>query len=344
MPEIVGVRFKRAGKVYYFDPAGIELKIIDSVVVQTARGVEVGQVAIAPKQVLQSDVTAELKPIVRKASAEDIKRAQEFAAREKAALGDCARMVTRMKLPMKLVSAEYNMDGTRLTFYFTAEERVDFRELVRELTSFFKTRIELRQIGPRDQAKLVGGMGRCGRLLCCVSFLSEFDPVSIKMAKEQDLPLDPMKISGVCGRLLCCLAYESRQYHEAKEKMPRKGQPVNSPSGPGVVVGGNPLKETVLVELESQATVEVPLADITPRVEPLKEKRPEPEVEPPSEAERPQPKERPVRPRPPQIDKVTIDEYHARPENGPKGPTAAPGGAPTSEKPAGPEAPPGQSA
>jgi cell fate regulator YaaT (PSP1 superfamily) len=265
MPDIVGIRFKRAGKVYYFDPTKIDLKVNDNVVVQTARGVEVGQVVIAPKQVLESDLTVELKPILRQATDEDIKRAREFASREKNSLVECGKTVSRLKLPMKLVSAEYNLDGGRLTFYFTAEERVDFRELVRELTSFFKTRIELRQIGPRDQAKLVGGMGRCGRPLCCVSFLSEFDPVSIKMAKEQDLPLDPMKISGVCGRLLCCLGYENAQYREAKEKMPRKGQPVDTPSGPGQVVGGNPLKETVLVELESQATVEIPLAQITLR-------------------------------------------------------------------------------
>jgi hypothetical protein len=163
---------------------------------------------------------------------------------------------------MKLVSAEYNLDGTRLTFYFTAEERVDFRELVRELTSFFKTRIELRQIGPRDQAKIVGGLGRCGRPLCCGSFLTEFTPVSIKMAKEQDLPLDPMKISGVCGRLQCCLAYESTQYREAKALMPRKGQAVETPAGKGFITGVFPLKETVIVELETQASAEFPLAQI----------------------------------------------------------------------------------
>ena len=262
MPEIVGIRFKRAGKVYYFDPAGIELKVYDYAVVQTARGVEMGQVTIAPRQVLESELTAELKPIIRKATGEDIRCAQDFAARESSALNECSRMIAKLKLPMKLVTAEYNLDGSRLTFYFTADERVDFRELVRELTAFFKTRIELRQIGPRDQAKLVGGLGRCGRCLCCISFLSEFSPVSIKMAKEQDLPLDPMKISGVCGRLQCCLAYESQQYHEAKSQMPRKGQPVETPAGPGIVIGSNPLKETVLVEMESKAETEFPLSQI----------------------------------------------------------------------------------
>ncbi len=262
MPDIVGVRFKRAGKVYYFDPAGIELKVYDYVIVQTTRGMELGQVTVGQKPVPPSEITAELKPIVRKASEEDIKRAQDFAAREEAAMNECEKMIARLNLPMKLVSAEYNLDGSRLTFYFTAEERVDFRELVRELTSFFKTRIELRQIGPRDQAKIIGGLGRCGRALCCANFLTEFTPVSIKMAKEQDLPLDPMKISGVCGRLQCCLSYESEQYRKAKSLLPKKGQQVNTPSGAGIVIGGNPLKETVMVELESKASVELPISEV----------------------------------------------------------------------------------
>jgi cell fate regulator YaaT (PSP1 superfamily) len=275
MPDIVGVRFKRAGKVYYFDPAGIDLKVYDYVVVQTARGVELAQVTIAPRQAAASEITVELKTITRKASEEDVKRAQDFAARENQALIECNKLVTKLNLKMKLVSAEYNLDGSRITFYFTAEERVDFRELVRELTAFFKTRIELRQIGPRDQAKQVGGMGRCGRSLCCGSFLSEFNPVSIKMAKEQDLPLDPMKISGVCGRLQCCLAYESSQYRESKSLLPRRGQRVKTPEGVGVVIGGNPLKETVLVEMESQAETEFPLSQITTIQEPSGAKTPE---------------------------------------------------------------------
>jgi cell fate regulator YaaT (PSP1 superfamily) len=262
MPEIVGVRFKRAGKVYYFDPGGTSIKVYDYVVVQTARGMELGQVTVAPKQVLASELTAELKPIVRKATEEDIKRAQDLAAKEDSALIECDKMIARLNLSMKLVSAEFSLDGGRLTFYFTAEERVDFRELVRELTAFFKTRIELRQIGPRDQAKMIGGLGRCGRGLCCGSFLTEFNPVSIKMAKEQDLPLDPMKISGVCGRLQCCLAYESAQYREAKALLPKKGVQVSTPIGVGTVVGSNPLKETVQVEMESKAAVEFPLIQI----------------------------------------------------------------------------------
>ena len=262
MPDVVGVRFKRAGKVYYFDPAGADLKVYDHVVVQTARGMELGQVTISPKQVLASEITAELKSIVRKANTEDVNRANDYAAKEENALKECAKIITKLNLPMKLVTSEYNLDGSRLTFYFIADERVDFRELVRELTSFFKTRIELRQIGPRDQAKMIGGLGRCGRALCCASYLAEFNPVSIKMAKEQDLPLDPMKISGVCGRLQCCLAYESSTYHDIKASLPKKGQRVNTPSGDGFVTGVYPLKETLMVELENQSTAEFPVSQI----------------------------------------------------------------------------------
>ncbi len=271
MAEIVGVRFKRAGKVYYFDAAGIDLEANDYVVVKTTRGLELGRVLIAPKQVLASEVTKGLKPVVRKAEPEDIKRAQEFEEKEAEALTECGKLITKLGLPMKLLAAEYNLDGSRLTFFFSATERVDFRELVRELNSRFKVRVELHQLGPRDEAKLIGGFGRCGRPLCCVDFLAEFSPVSIRMAKEQDLPLNPMKISGICGRLLCCLAYESEQYRAMKEKMPKQGQRVSTPMGVAKVVGGNPLKETVLVELKSQATVELPLSKITIEEQPPKE-------------------------------------------------------------------------
>ncbi len=262
MAEVVGVRFKQACRIYYFDPVGVALEPNDYVVVETAHGLEMGQVVIAPRQVLANEITEPLKPVLRKASPEDIKRAQEFAGKEKEALQECAKLIVKLNLPMKLRSAEYNVDGSRLTYYFSASERVDFRELVRELNALFKTRVELRQIGPRDETKMIGGFGKCGRQLCCMSFLSEFAPVSIKMAKEQDLPLNPMKISGICGRLLCCLTYENDQYKQLKAKLPRKGQRVTTPMGPAMVVGGNPLQETVIVELESQATVEVPLGDI----------------------------------------------------------------------------------
>lgn len=271
MAEIVGVRFKRAGRVYYFDAAGIELKAGDYAVVKTTKGLEMGRVIIAPKQVLASEVTTELKPVVRKAEPEDVKRAQEFEAKETEALAECSELITKLGLPMKLLGAEYSLNGSRLTFYFSAADRVDFREMVRELNNRFKTKVELRQLGPRDEAKLVGGFGRCGRPLCCMNFLTEFSPVSIKMAKEQDLPLNPMKISGVCGRLLCCLAYESDQYRVMKEKLPKAGQEVITPLGVARVVWSNPLKETALVELESKATVELPLSKIEIKKQPPKE-------------------------------------------------------------------------
>ena len=263
MAEVVGVRFKRAGRVYYFDPAGIDLEVNEYVVVKTTRGQELGQVVIAPKQVLASEIEGTLKPVVRKAEPEDIERAEEFTAKEEEALIECSRLVEKLNLPMKLLSAEYNLEGSRLTFFFSAEGRVDFRELVRELTSRFKVKVELRQVGPRDETKLVGGFGRCGRPLCCMSFLSEFAPVSIRMAKDQNLPLNPMKISGICGRLLCCLVYENEQYSSLREKLPKIGQRVSTSTGPAKVIGTNPLKETVLVELESGALVELALSDVT---------------------------------------------------------------------------------
>ena len=263
MAEIVGVRFKRAGKVYYFDPAGIDLEVNDHVVVETSRGLELGRVVIAPRQVLASEVTGPLRHVVRKAEPEDVERTQELEAKTEEALIECGKLIGELQLPMKLLTAEYNLDGSRLTFLFSAEERVDFRELVRRLTKHFKVRVELRQVGSRDEAKMLGGFGRCGRPLCCMSFISEFAPVSIKMAKEQDLPLNPMKISGVCGRLMCCLSYESEQYHIMKEKLPKVGQRVSTTMGEATVVGSNPLKETVLVELESQAKVELPLSEVS---------------------------------------------------------------------------------
>jgi len=263
MAEIVGVRFKRAGRVYYFAPAGIDLEVDDYVVVNTGRGLELGRVVIAPKQVLAEEVTKPLKSVVRKATDDDIQRAQEFEEKEREALVECAKLIAKLKLPMKLLSAEYNLDGTRLTFFFSAAGRVDFRELVRQLNSRFEVQVELRQVGPRDETKLMGGFGRCGRPLCCMSFLTEFAPVSIKMAKEQALPLNPMKISGTCGRLLCCLGYENEFYRAMKKKLPKEGQMVSTPSGAAKVVGSNPLKETVLVEVEGGARVELPLSEIT---------------------------------------------------------------------------------
>ena len=263
MAEIVGIRFKRAGRIYYFDPIDIDLEVNDYAVVKTTRGLELGHVVISSTQVLASVISTPLKPVLRKAEPEDIEHAQELENKEEEALIECGKLINKLQLPMKLLSAEYNFDDSRLVFFFSAPERVDFRELVRELSNQFKIRVELRQIGPRDEAKMIGGFGGCGRPLCCMSFLSEFVPISIKMAKEQGLPLNPMKISGVCGRLLCCLVYESEQYHALREKLPKEGQRVSTAMGVARVIGGNPLKETVLVELESQATVELPLNEIT---------------------------------------------------------------------------------
>ena len=262
MPIVVGVRFKRAGKIYYFDPAGLEMEEGSPVVVTTAQGSELGRVVMAPKEVGASQLTEPLKPVLRKAEAEELQRWEELHAQEEEVLKKCRQAVARLKLPMKLLSAEYNFDGSRLTVFFTAEGRVDFRELVRELSTTFKTRVDLRQIGPRDETKLVGDVGKCGRPLCCAHSLTEFSPVSIRMAKQQDLPLNPMKISGACGRLMCCLAFENELYRLLKEKLPPPGQWLHTPLGLAKVVGGNPLKETVQVEVESGATVEFPLSQV----------------------------------------------------------------------------------
>jgi cell fate regulator YaaT (PSP1 superfamily) len=263
MANITGIRFKKAGKIYYFDAGDIELEAGDYVVVKTSRGTELGQVVIAPGQVIANEFEEPLSPVLRKAEPEDIEQAAMLQSKADEALVDCGKMIDELSLPMKLLAAEYNLDSSRLTFFFSAEERVDFRDLVRQLTGKFKVRVELRQVGTRDEAKLIGSFGRCGRPLCCTSFLTEFTPVSIKMAKEQELPLNPMKISGACGRLMCCLAYEGEQYRMMKEKMPKSGQRVSTHMGEATVVGSNPLKETVMVELDSEATVELPLSDVS---------------------------------------------------------------------------------
>jgi len=263
MTEIVSIRFKPAGRLYNFNPAGFELNPGDWVVVDTGRGPEIGRVITSPKQVPDSDTTEALKSVLRKPTDDDFKKKVEYSEKAAGALDKCESISHRLNLPMKFISAEYNLDGSRLTIFFSAEGRVDFRDLLKELSSSLKTRIELRQVGPRDEAKLLGGCGRCGRELCCTTYLSEFSPVSIRMAKEQDLPLNPMKISGLCGRLLCCLSHESVTYRQMKDKLPPVGQKVNTPAGTAIVVGGNALKETVLVQLESEAVTELPLSDIS---------------------------------------------------------------------------------
>jgi cell fate regulator YaaT (PSP1 superfamily) len=265
MSSVVGVRFKRAGQIYFFDPSDVELRGGEDVVVETARGLAVGKIVIPPSEAPSGDSTEPLKRVLRVVQQEDLDHVKEMERKEEKALAKCEELVAKSQLPMTPLAAEYNLDGNHLTLYFKSEKRVDFRTLLRELSTSLKTRVELRQVGARDAAKLVGGMGRCGRPLCCASHLSKFEPISMKMAREQDLPLNPANISGVCGRLLCCLAYECEQYRAMKQKMPAPGKTIPTKVGEAKVVGCNPLKETVVVQLESEATVELPLSDIEPQ-------------------------------------------------------------------------------
>lgn len=258
MPIVCGVRFRESSKIYYFSPGDVtDLQVEDRVIVETSRGQELGVIKMPPKEVDQSKIVGQLKPILRRAAATDLLDAQHFQAQEAQALEQCKELVNKSNLPMKVVGAEYSYDGTRLTFFFTSEQRVDFRDLVRELAYIFKTRIELRQIGVRDEAKMKGGLGKCGRMLCCATWLHEFCPVSIRMAKQQDLPLTPMEISGLCGRLLCCLEYENDYYQEVKGKFPKVGKAIMTPRGPGKVAKVSVLKETVSVLLEDGSTIEL---------------------------------------------------------------------------------------
>ncbi|MEI7770587.1 MAG: stage 0 sporulation family protein, partial [Chloroflexales bacterium] len=256
MPVVVGVRFKDSGKTYYFDPRDVELVQGDHVIVDTVRGLELAKVAYPHQEVADSEIVGELKPVVRRAEPADLERQRLLQGRHDEVLARCAEKIREHSLPMSLVKAEYSFDGSRLTFYFTADKRVDFRVLVRDLARTFKSRIELRQIGPRDEAKLLGGIGPCGRVLCCASFLPDYARVSIKMAKDQDLPLNPAKISGVCGRLLCCLSYEHEQYVEMRGELPRRGTWVQTPDGPGEVVSQHVLKQQLIVQLSSSGMTE----------------------------------------------------------------------------------------
>ena len=233
MYEVVGVRFKKAGKIYYFSPDNIELVKGQCAIVETSRGIEYGEVVVGPKLVPEEDIVSPLKKVIRRATEEDAQKVRENKAKEKEAFDICGEKIEEHKLPMKLVDVEYTFDNSKVIFYFTADGRVDFRELVKDLASIFRTRIELRQIGVRDEAKMIGGLGPCGRPLCCKSFLGEFEPVSIKMAKEQNLSLNPTKISGICGRLMCCLKYEQSHYEEVREHMPRLNSEIITPRGRG---------------------------------------------------------------------------------------------------------------
>lgn len=259
MPKIVGVRFRQVGKIYHFDAAGFDdLTSDDQVVVETSRGQEIGKVVIPPKEVPEEEAAHPLRPVMRRATPLDFLELERFRRLEPEALKICRQKVEEHSLPMKVAKAEYNFAGKWLTFFFTAESRVDFRDLVRDLAGHFKTRIELRQIGVRDEAKLMGRLGRCGRVLCCRTFLCEFSPVSIRMAKNQDLPLNPTEISGICGRLLCCLAYENDYYSAVKDGLPKVGARVITAYGPGKVASINVLKGTVRVTLDSEVTLDFP--------------------------------------------------------------------------------------
>ncbi len=250
--EVVGVRFRQVGKVYYFAPNGLKVTQEQQVIVETARGVEIGTATSSNMFVSNKDIVAPLRPILRIATKEDIRHSEENRAKEHDAFDLCKKKIADHGLDMNLIDAEYTFDNNKLLFYFTSEGRVDFRELVKDLASVFKTRIELRQIGIRDEAKLKGGLGLCGRPFCCNSFLSDFVQVSIKMAKEQNFSLNSAKISGACGRLMCCLRYEHETYEEEIKKTPQVGYIVSTEQGNGLVIESNPLARTVKVKLDEK--------------------------------------------------------------------------------------------
>ena len=250
MAEVIGIRFKEVGKVYYFDPNGIQMKKGDMAIVETARGVECGEVAMENREIEDKAIVHPLKKMIRKATQGDLKKVEENRKKERHAFEICEKKILDHKLEMKLVDVEYTFDNNKILFYFTADGRVDFRELVKDLASVFRTRIELRQIGVRDEAKMMGGLGICGRPFCCTSFLGEFQPVSIKMAKEQGLSLNPVKISGTCGRLMCCLKYEQAAYSDLLRTTPKNGAVVNTPEGRGVVVDVNLLTGMLKVRMD----------------------------------------------------------------------------------------------
>ncbi len=250
MAEVIGVRFQNMGKVYYFDPSGEQLSVGERVIVETARGVECGEVAMANRDVDESAIVQPLKKMIRRATKDDLRRVEENVLKAKRAFTLCERKIAERGLEMKLVDVEYTFDNAKILFYFTADGRVDFRELVKDLAGMFRTRIELRQIGVRDEAKMIGGLGICGRPFCCGSFLGGFTPVSIKMAKEQGLSLNPVKISGTCGRLMCCLKYEQEAYLDLLRSTPKVGALVSTPDGRGVVIDQNLLTQKLTVRLD----------------------------------------------------------------------------------------------
>jgi len=259
MAEVIGVRFKEMGKVYYFDPSGKKLSIDDKVIVETSRGIECGEVAMENREVGDHTIVQPLRKLIRAATAQDLAKLIENQEKQESAFVECEKKILEHKLDMKLVEVEYTFDNSKILFYFTADGRVDFRDLVKDLAGMFRTRIELRQIGVRDEAKMLGGIGICGRPFCCGSFLNGFQPVSIKMAKEQGLSLNPVKISGTCGRLMCCLKYEQEAYLDLLHTTPKVNAVVSTPDGKGVVIDQNLLtrKLTVRLDKDPQAAPQV---------------------------------------------------------------------------------------
>lgn len=268
MPKVVGIRFKPVTKVYFFDPSSLtDLQLNDRVIVETSRGTEMGVVAQPPHEVPESEIKGKLKKVIRQATPVDLLEALSYQAQADEAVTHCQKLVQELNLPMKVLEAEYSFDGSRLVFSFIAEQRVDFRELVKELTRSLKTRVEMKQVGARDETKILDGYGRCGRRLCCSSWLTEFHSVSIKMAKNQSLPLAPSEISGLCGRLLCCLAYENELYVEMRQMMPKVGSQLTVEGGvTGIVRGLNVISESVLLELEGRDSyLEMKLSELPPQ-------------------------------------------------------------------------------
>jgi cell fate regulator YaaT (PSP1 superfamily) len=259
MANAVGVCFLKAGRHYWFDTAGLELKQGDQVVAETPNGPELGEVRAGPREIPAEGSEASLKPILRRATVEDVRRANENKVKEQQAFRTAAEKIAYYNLPMKLIAVDCTFDRSKIVFHFVAENRVDFRELAKDLARTLRCRVELHQIGVRDEAKLRGGLGPCGRELCCSSFLADFEPVAIKMAKEQDLSLNPQKISGVCGRLMCCLAYEFACYQQVKRRLPRVGKEVTLPQGMGRISEIDVIRGEVVVALESGGTVRIPV-------------------------------------------------------------------------------------
>lgn len=257
MAEIVEIKLREAGRIVIYDTGGLQIKAGDLVIIEADKGLEYGQIVSEPVEVAKDEIEEPLKKITRIATAQDLAQVEENKKEIKNVFDICARKIEEHKLDMKLVEAEYSFDRSKLIFYFTSGGRVDFRALVKDLAKVFRARIELRQIGVRDEAKLLGGFGPCGRTLCCAKFLKDFEPVTIRMAKEQNLPLNPNKISGVCGRLMCCLAFEHKLYKELLGKLPRPGEVIRTEKGSGKVKAVNPLKVTVVVELEDGREIEV---------------------------------------------------------------------------------------